>query len=141
MRKTLALAGLAVALGFGAPAVAQAAITLPASVAVQGDATLQLVGHKKHHHNYHGRSHHRGHAHYHHRNPPKVVYHRNYRPWSHWQPRVVKHHRYRSFGTPVYYHAHPHYGDYYYVSARDRQNMMLWIGVSAITGAIPFSHY
>ena len=139
MRKTLALAGFAVALGFGAPAVAQAAVTLPASLAVQGDATLQLVGHKNHH-GYHG-GHHRGHGQAYHHRPPKVVYHRNYRPWSHWRPHVVQRYRYHSFGPPAYYHAHPRYGDYYHVRARDRNNVALWLGISAITGAILFSSY
>ncbi|PKQ06888.1 MAG: hypothetical protein CVT72_05075 [Alphaproteobacteria bacterium HGW-Alphaproteobacteria-11] len=138
MRKILALAGIAVALGFGAPAVAQAAVTVSPFVVVQGDATLQFVGHKKHH-GYHGRSYHRGQA-YQYR-APKVVYHRNYRPWSHWRPHVTQRSSYHSFGRPAYYHAHPRYGDYYHVRARDRNNVAVWLGISAITGAILFSSY
>lgn len=140
MRKTLALAGLAVVLGFGAPAVAQAAVVLPVSVGVHGDASLHLVHGKKHHHGYRGRGHHRGHVHHYHHRPPKVVHH-HHRPWSYWQPQVVHHHHYHSFGAPVYYDAHPRYGSYYHVRARDRNNVAIWIGVSAITGAILFSHY
>jgi len=148
MRRTLALAGLAVALGFGAPAMAQAAVTLPASVALQGDATLHLAGGNKHHNNYNRHGDHRGyhdydryddHA-YHHR-PPKVVHRHRHRPWSHWQPHVVHTYHYHSFGAPVYYQAHPQYGAYYHVRARDRNNVALWLGISAITGAILFSSY
>ena len=140
MKRILALAGLAVALGFGAPAVAQAAVVLPVSAGIQGDATLHLIHGKKHHHSYHG-GHHRGHGQAYHHRPPKVVYHRNYRPWSHWRPKIVHQYHYHSFGAPVYYHAHPRYGDYYHVQARDRNNVALWLGISAITGAILFSAY
>lgn len=147
MKRFLVLAGLATSLGLAVPVAAQAVTIVPA-VGVQGGAQLQLAGGKHGHGGYHGhhggpRYHHRPPAVHHYYRPPPVVYH-HYRPaprpWAYWQPYVVRHH-YHSFGPPVYYTGHPHYGDYYRVRARDRHNVAVWLGISAITGAILFSTY
>lgn len=148
MKQLLVLAGLATALGLAVPAAAQAVVIAPA-VGVQVGTEVQLAG-GKHGHGYHGYDRHRGGPRYHHRPPPARYYHRpppvvhHYhhapRPWAYWQPYVVQHH-YHSFGAPVYYTDHPHYGHYYRVRARDRHNVAVWLGISAITGAILFSTY
>lgn len=156
MKKLLVLAGLATALGLAVPAAAQA-VTIAPAVGVQGGTQIQLAGGKHGHHGHHGYRGHRGHGrhHYggpayryrppavhHYYRPPPVVHHYHHapRPWSYWQPYVVRHH-YHSFGAPVYYSGHPHYGQYYRVRARDRNNVAVWLGISAITGAILFSNY
>lgn len=137
MKKLAILAGFAAALGLAVPAQA-----VPAKPAVQtgGAGMVELVHGKKHHH-HHNYKRHNAHRHYHHR--PPVVHHHHYhqvRPWTYWRPHVVRYH-YHSFGPPVYYSSHPHYGPYYRVRAHDRSNVALWLGISAVTGAILFSQY
>lgn len=142
MKKLVILAGLAAALGLAAPAAAQAVSVKPA-IGADARSAVELV-HGKHHHRHNTHRHyqrHNAHRYYTHR-PPAVVYHHHHhvRPWAHWRPYVVKHH-YHGFGAPVYYSSHPHYGPYYHVRAYDRSNVALWLGISAITGAILFSNY
>lgn len=158
MKRFLVLAGFTAALGLAAPVPAQAVTVVPA-LAVQGGAQVELVRGNDHRHHGRGYDRHRGgpgYGHrpppprYHHRppppryhhRPPPVVHHYHHapRPWAHWRPYVVRHH-YHSFGAPVYYTNHPHYGHYYRVRARDRNNIAVWLGISAITGAILFSNY
>jgi len=144
MKRFLVLAGLATSLGLAVPVAAQAATIAPA-VGVQGGVQLQLAGGKHGHGGYHGgpRYHHKPPPPRHYYRPPPVVHHHYHpapRPWAYWQPYVVRYH-YHSFGPPVYYTGHPYYGDYYRVRARDRHNVAVWLGISAITGAILFSTY
>lgn len=132
MSKFVVSAGLAAALGFALPASANAVSVMP-QVSGQTGAQVELV---------HGYRHGHGHSRYY-ATPPRVVHHyhhRQVRPWAHWRPYVVRHH-YHSFGAPVYYSSHPSYGPYYRVRAHDRSDVALWLGISAITGAIIFSHY
>jgi hypothetical protein len=138
MWKIVASAGLATVLGFAMlPASAYAMPAKPA-VSLQGSG-LVTEAHGRNHH-YHKQHHHHGKRYY--RPPPPVVYHHHQqvRPWNYWRPQVMRRH-YHSFGAPVYYNAHRHYGPYYRVRAHDRSDVALWLGISAITGAILFSHY
>lgn len=133
MNKFVVSAGLAAALGFALPAPANA-VSVSSALGVQAGTQVELV---------HGYKHGHGHHHRHYAPPPRVVHHyhhRQVRPWSHWRPYVVRHH-YHSFGAPVYYSSHPSYGPYYRVRAYDRSDVALWLGISAITGAIIFSQY
>lgn len=136
MKKFVVSAGLAAALGFAFPAAANA-VTLAPAVNVETGVQVELA---------HGYKNRHGHAYGHNRHyapPPRVVHryhHRQIRPWRHWRPYVVQHH-YHSFGAPVYYSSHPTYGPYYRVRAHDRSDVALWLGISAITGAIIFSQY
>lgn len=76
------------------------------------------------------------------RNAPYKRYYRApvraYRPgvrhWDYWQPRLYARHYY-GFGSPVYY------GDHYRVYAYDRDDRLVWLWISAVTGAILFSGY
>ncbi|MBO6633409.1 hypothetical protein [Parvibaculum sp.] len=131
MKKFVVSAGLAAALGFALPATANA-VSVTSAIGVQTGTQVELVHGYKHRH-----------GHQRHYAPPRVVHHyhhRQVRPWAHWRPYVVRHH-YHSFGAPVYYSSHPTYGPYYRVRAHDRSDVALWLGISAITGAIIFSQY
>jgi hypothetical protein len=132
MNKFVVSASLAAALGFAFPAAASA-VTLASAVTVHAGTQVELA---------HGSRHYHGHRR-HYAPPPRVVHrdhHRQVRPWTHWRPYVVQHH-YHSFGAPVYYSSHPTYGPYYRVRAHDRSDVAIWLGISAITGAILFSNY
>ena len=145
MKNFVVSAGLAAALGFAVPSAANA-VTLTSAIGVQTSAQVELVhGYKNGHGHRQGRGYDsRGYDHRrHYAPPPRVVHqyhHRQVRPWTHWRPYVVQHH-YHSFGAPVYYSSHPNYGPYYRVRAHDRSDVALWLGISAITGAIIFSQY
>ncbi|MDZ4379793.1 MAG: hypothetical protein U0942_00460 [Parvibaculum sp.] len=140
----LSAAALAAALGLSLPMTAEAAI-----VNVETNAQVELVRHDNHNRYNHGYSHnyrhsspkyYRGHG-YNQYRPPSASYRSHQvRPWSYWQPYAARHH-YHSFGQPVYYASHPSYGPYYRVRAHDRSDVALWLGISAITGAILFSNY
>lgn len=67
-------------------------------------------------------------------NHPVRTYRPGVRHWDYWQPRVAAYHYY-GFGTPVYY------GDHYRVYAYDRDDRLVWLWISAVTGAIIFSGY
>lgn len=136
MWKIVASAGLAAALGMAVLPASAHAMPMKPAISLQGSGLVTEV-HGRHHH-YKGRHH--GQRHY--RPRPPVVYHHHQqvRPWTYWRPYVVRRH-YHSFGAPVYYTTHPHYGPYYRVRAHDRSDAALWLGISAITGAILFSHY
>lgn len=151
MKTQIMSAGLAAVLALSMPMAAEAAI-----VNVETSAQVQLARHDNHNrynrydrhdryddryrHDYKAQKHYRGQGYYDHR-PPAASYHRHQvRPWSYWQPYAVRHH-YHSFGQPVYYASHPSYGPYYRVRAHDRSNVALWLGISAVTGAILFSNY
>ena len=140
MKKRVVLAGLAAALGIAAPAAAQAVSVKPV-IGTDARSAVELVHGKHYHHNsHHTYKRHNAYRYYHHRPPTVVYHHHQVRPWAHWRPYVVRHH-YHGFGAPVYYASHPHYGPYYRVRAYDRSDVALWLGVSAITGAILFSDY
>lgn len=143
MKKLVILAGLAAALGLAAPVAAQAVSVKPA-IGADARSAVELVHGKQYHHNRHNAhrhyKRHNAHRYYSHRPPVVVHHHHQVRPWSHWRPYVVRYH-YHSFGAPVFYASHPHYGPYYHVRAYDRSNVALWLGISAITGAILFSNY
>ncbi|HCX67663.1 hypothetical protein [Parvibaculum sp.] len=134
MNKFVVSTGLAVALGFAFPAAASA-VTLAPAANVQAGTQVELAHGSKHRH-MHG--HHRHYA-----SPPRGAHryhHQQVRPWTHWRPYVVQRH-YHRFGAPVYYSSHPTYGPYYRVRAHDRSDVAIWLGISAITGAILFSNY
>ncbi|MFN4228383.1 hypothetical protein [Parvibaculum sp.] len=135
MKRNVVLVGLAAALGLAALPVPANAVAIAPAIGVNGAAQVELA------HGYNHHRHHRSHG-YHHAPPPVVhhYHHRKVRPWAHWRPYMVRHHYY-VVGQPVYYSSHPHYGPYYRVRARDRDDVLLWIGISAITGAILFSNY
>lgn len=142
MKTKIVSAGLAVALGLSTPMVAEAAI-----VKVETNAQVELARHHNHNRydhgykrNYSSPKHYSGHGYYDHRSPAASYHHSRVRPWSYWQPYAARHH-YHSFGQPVYYASHPSYGPYYRVRAHDRSNVALWLGISAVTGAILFSNY
>ncbi|MDX5367245.1 MAG: hypothetical protein LPK88_12440 [Alphaproteobacteria bacterium] len=140
MKKLVVLAGLAAALGLAAPAAAQAVSVKPVIGADARSAVELVHGNHYNHNRHHAYKRHNAYRHYY-NHPPRVVYrHHKVRPWVHWRPYVVQHH-YHGFGAPVYYSSHPHYGPYYHVRAYDRSNVALWLGISAITGAILFSNY
>lgn len=139
MKTKIIAAGLAAALGLTTPMVAEAAV-----VDLNAGATVQLARNGGYGH---GHGHGYGHGHYDgprgyygHRAPPVVVHRPAPRPWSYWRPRVVERHYY-VVGQPTYYSTHPSYGPYYRVRARDNNDVLLWLGISAITGAILFSNY
>lgn len=137
MKTKIISAGLAAALGFSTPMAAEAAL-----VNVETSAHVELARHDRYDdHYYKGPKHYRGHGYYYDHRPPVVVHRGHPRPWSHWRPYVVERHHYYVVSEPVYYSSHPHYGPYYRVRARDRDDVLLWIGISAITGAILFSNY
>lgn len=139
MWKIVASAGLATALGFAMlPASAVAMPAKPAISLPESGLVTQVHGRRHHPHSKHD---HHGKRYYRPPPPPPAVYHHHQvRPWTYWRPYVMQHH-YHSFGAPVYYKTHPHYGPYYRVRAHDHSNVALWLGISAITGAILFSHY
>jgi len=139
MWKIVASAGLATALGFAM--LPASAVGMPAKPAIslpESGLVTQVHGRRHHPHSKHD---HHGKRYYRPPPPPPAVYHHHQvRPWTYWRPYVMQHH-YHSFGAPVYYKTHPHYGPYYRVRAHDHSNVALWLGISAITGAILFSHY
>ncbi|MCF8470560.1 MAG: hypothetical protein K9G30_07230 [Parvibaculum sp.] len=141
MKRLFAIAGLASVLGLAAPVAAGAASLIPA-IGVNGGAEVQLVrgGQDRYHSNGHDRSRSRRNDGYDNRRSQGFYGRHEARPWGHWRPYVERRH-YHSFGAPVYYRHHPRYGDYYRVRARDRNNVAVWLGISAITGAILFSTY
>ncbi|PKP67464.1 MAG: hypothetical protein CVT83_08440 [Alphaproteobacteria bacterium HGW-Alphaproteobacteria-5] len=167
MKKILAIGALASALGVAMPAAAEAGLLTPA-VGINGGAEVQLVkdGHDRYNskgydrsrsrHNdgrddYNSRSRHdNGYDNHRSRSQHDNRYNdhrsqRSYsrgeaRSWGHWRPYVERRH-YHSFSAPTYYRHHPRYGDYYRVRAHDRNNVAVWLGISAITGAILFSNY
>ena len=65
---------------------------------------------------------------------PVRTYRHGARHWNHWQPRLHARHYY-GFGAPTYY------GDHYRVYAYDRDDRLVWLWISAVTGAILFSGY
>lgn len=154
MKRLFAIAGLASVLGLAAPVAAGAAALIPA-IGINGGAEVQLV--KDSHDRYNGKGydrsrsrHNGGHDYERSRSRHNDGYddhrsRRSYgrheaRSWGHWRPYVERRH-YHSFGAPTYYRHHPRYGDYYRVRARDRNNVAVWLGISAVTGAILFSNY
>ncbi len=138
MKKNVVVAGLVAALGLAALPASANAVAIAPAIGVNAAAHVELA-HGYHNHHRHYRHHPRYHRHYR-PAPPPVYYHRQVRPWSHWRPYVVQRHYY-VIGQPTYYSTHPSYGPYYRVRARDRDDVLLWLGISAITGAILFSNY
>ncbi len=132
MKKNVVVAGLVAALGLAALPASANAVAIAPAIGVNAAAHVELA------HGYH-RDHRRYHRHYR-PAPPPVHYHRQVRPWSYWRPYVVQRHYY-VVGQPTYYSTHPSYGPYYRVRARDNNDALLWLGISAITGAILFSNY
>tara|TARA_R110002110_G_scaffold168566_12_gene370125 strand:+ start:2666 stop:3175 length:510 start_codon:yes stop_codon:yes gene_type:complete len=168
MKKIFAITAFASALGLVTPAAAEIGRLVPA-IDVNTGAQVQLAGGYGHgghgggHNNYRGGGHnnYRGGGHNNYRGGGYSNGHRNYggghydssparhggsayrgnvRSWGHWRP-YVERRQYHSFGAPTYYRHHPRYGDYYRVRARDRHNVAVWLGISAVTGAILFSNY
>lgn len=138
MKKNVVVAGLVAALGLAALPASANAVAIAPAIGVNAAAHVELAhGYHHDHRRYH--AHPRYHRHYR-PAPPPVHYHRQVRPWSYWRPYVVQRHYY-VVGQPTYYSTHPSYGPYYRVRARDNNDVLLWLGISAITGAILFSNY
>lgn len=147
MKTQIMSAALAATLGLSMPMTAEAAL-----VKVETNAQVELVRNDHYGHHYKSPQHYRGHGSshyspnyyggrsYHHQPPPAAYHHRQVRPWSYWRPYATRHH-YHSFGQPVYYASHQSYGPYYRVRAYDRSDVALWLGISAVTGAILYSNY
>lgn len=133
MMKNVVVAGLAAAIGLGALPASASAVAIVPAVGVNAAAHVELAHDYRYDHPRYNR-------HYRPAPPPMHYHHRQVRPWSHWRPYVVQRHYY-VVGQPVYYSSHPSYGPYYRVRARDNNDVLLWLGISAITGAILFSNY
>ena len=141
MKKIFAITAFASALGLVTPAAAEIGRLVPA-IDVNTGAQVQLAGGYGHGGHGGGHNNYRGGGHYD-SSPARhggSAYRGNVRSWGHWRP-YVERRQYHSFGAPTYYRHHPRYGDYYRVRARDRHNVAVWLGISAVTGAILFSNY